>query len=143
ATLVFVVLRTWQSVRHLRAQARERHRQSITDHLTGLPNRRRLFEALEAFFLQPPGDRPELAFLFIDLDGFKRINDSFGHPVGDDVLGRVGARLQESLRESDLLARVGGDEFAALLVGTDADHAELVAKRITASLEAPFAIDAV
>ena len=143
ATLVLVVLRTWQSVRHLRAQTRERHRQSITDHLTGLPNRRRLFEALEAFFLQPPGDRPELAFLFIDLDGFKRINDSFGHPVGDEVLTRVSRRLARALRSTDLLARIGGDEFAAILVDTDDARTEVTAARLSASLEEPFRIDAV
>ncbi len=143
ATLLLVVLRTWMSVRELRAQTRERHRQSVTDHLTGLANRRRLFDALDAMLAEPPEDRPAFAFLFIDLDGFKRINDSFGHPVGDEVLKRVGQRLLDALRASDLLARVGGDEFAALLVGTTGDQALAIAQRVRASLDEPFRLDAV
>lgn len=143
ATLLLVVLRTWISVRQLRAQTRVRHRQSVTDHLTGLANRRRLFDALDAFFDEAPDDRPQLAFLFIDLNGFKRVNDSFGHPVGDEVLKRVAARLAESLRPSDLLARIGGDEFAAMLVGAGSNAAGALADRIGASLDEPFTFDAV
>jgi diguanylate cyclase len=143
ATLLLVVLRTWLSVRDLRAQTRMRQRQSVTDHLTRLANRRRLFEALDAFFAEAPENRPKLAFLFIDLNGFKRINDSFGHPVGDEVLKRVGARLADALRPSDLLARVGGDEFAAMLMNTEADEVVALASRLSASLEEPFTIDAV
>ena len=143
ATLVLVVLRTGLSVRSLRAQTRQRHRQSVTDHLTGLANRRRLFDTLNALFAEPEEQRPGLAFLFIDLNGFKRINDSFGHPVGDQVLTSVAARLQDALRPTDLLARAGGDEFAVLLLDTDADAALATAERIAAALYAPFALDAV
>jgi diguanylate cyclase (GGDEF)-like protein len=143
ATLVLVVVRTWQSVRHLQEQTREGHRQSVTDHLTGLPNRRRLFEALAAFFAQPPAVRPELAFLFIDLDGFKRVNDSFGHPAGDEVLTQVSARLARTLRPTDLLARIGGDEFAAILIDTDEAQAQRLAAALSESLEEPFRLDAV
>lgn len=142
ATLLLVVLRTWLSVRHLRAQTRVRHQQSVTDHLTGLANRRRLFEALEAFFAEAPGERPRLAFLFIDLNGFKRVNDSFGHSVGDEVLKLVSARLADSLRPTDLLARVGGDEFAAMLLDAGADTASAVAAHLSASLDEPFTFDA-
>ncbi|MGB9183305.1 MAG: bifunctional diguanylate cyclase/phosphodiesterase [Solirubrobacteraceae bacterium] len=143
ATLVLVVLRTWLSVRALRAQTRHRHRQSVTDHLTGLANRRRLFGALDALFAEPAEERPAFALLFIDLNGFKRINDSFGHPVGDEVLGRVGRRLQASLRPGDLLARVGGDEFAGLVIGAGSDDALAIARNLSASLVRPFALDAV
>ena len=103
ATLLLVVLRTLLSVKTLRAQSALRQHQSVTDSLTGLPNRRRLFAALDGYFAQTPAERPELALLFIDLNGFKRINDSFGHPVGDELLKQISVRLEQSLRPSDLL----------------------------------------
>ena len=143
ATLLLVVLRTTLSVRRLRAQSAARHHQSVTDSLTGLPNRRRLFEALDGYYAQPAVERPALAFLFIDLNGFKRINDSFGHPVGDETLKQISARMQGSLRPSDLLARLGGDEFAAMLVGSGAAEAIALAQRISVSLDEPFQLDAV
>jgi diguanylate cyclase (GGDEF)-like protein len=142
-TLLLVVLRTTLSVRRLRAQSLIRHRQSMTDSLTGLANRRRLFEALDAYFAQPSAERPDLAFLFIDLNGFKRINDSFGHPAGDTILRQVSARLQESLLPSGLLARLGGDEFAAMLVGCGADEAAGQADRLSHSLDEAFALETV
>jgi diguanylate cyclase (GGDEF)-like protein len=142
-TLLLVVLRTTLSVRRLRAQSLIRHRQSMTDSLTGLANRRRLFEALDAYFAQPPAERPDLAFLFIDLNGFKRINDSFGHPAGDTILRQVSARLQESLLPSGLLARLGGDEFAAMLVGCGAEEAAGQADRLSHSLDEAFALETV
>jgi diguanylate cyclase (GGDEF)-like protein len=143
ATLILVVVRTLLSVRELRAQTRHRHHQSVTDHLTSLANRRRLFDALEALYAERPEDRPAFAFLFIDLNGFKRINDSFGHSVGDEVLISVGRRLQNALRPGDLLARVGGDEFAALVIGAGPAEALAVADRIRAGLVDPFTLDAV
>jgi diguanylate cyclase len=143
ATLLLVVLRTILSMRGVRAQSNVRYGQSITDPLTGLPNRRRLFQVLDGYFAQPLAERPHLAFLFIDLNGFKRLNDSFGHPVGDRILKLVSARLERSLGPSDLLARLGGDEFAALLVGAGADEAAAVADRLAASLDEPFQLDAV
>ena len=143
ATMILVVVRTTLSVRSLRAQSQERARLSLIDHLTELPNRRRMFEALETELRAADHTPSPLAFLFIDLDGFKQINDSFGHPAGDDVLRRVGARLSSSLRSTDLLARVGGDEFAVILPGCDADVARGVAEHMSTMLDRPFAIDAV
>jgi diguanylate cyclase (GGDEF)-like protein len=142
ATLLAVVLRTGMSVRGLRALTKERHWQSVTDHLTGLGNRRRLSEVLDAFFTGRLDGERRLAFLFIDLDHFKEVNDSFGHAAGDKVLRALGDRLSGSLRESDLLVRVGGDEFAAVLIDADAERAAATADRLGATLQEPFAIDA-
>jgi diguanylate cyclase (GGDEF)-like protein len=130
------------SVRGLRALTKERHWQSVTDHLTGLGNRRRLSEVLDAFFTGRLDGERRLAFLFIDLDHFKEVNDSFGHAAGDKVLRALGDRLSGSLRESDLLVRVGGDEFAAVLIDADAERAAATADRLGATLQEPFAIDA-
>jgi diguanylate cyclase (GGDEF)-like protein len=146
ATLATVGLRLVLSVRDMRTLSQERHRQSVTDDLTGLGNRRHLFRVLDAFFADreetDTPDRP-LAFLFVDLNSFKEVNDSFGHPAGDELLTQLGARLQGALRNSDLLVRIGGDEFAVVLIDGDADYAVSVAQRLTASLEEPFVLDVV
>ena len=123
-----------------------RHRQSVTDDLTGLRNRRHLFQILNGFFAEEtdtplPGRR--LAFLFLDLSHFKEINDSFGHPAGDEVLKQLGTRLMGTLRDSDLLVRLGGDEFAIVLMDAGADDARSIAERATASLKAPFLLNGV
>ncbi|MBV9837276.1 MAG: diguanylate cyclase, partial [Solirubrobacterales bacterium] len=144
--LMVVGIRTASSVRGLRALTEERRRLSVTDHLTGLGNRRYLFEVLDGFFAHRPAeDEPpqRMAFLYVDLDGFKEINDSFGHPAGDEVLRALGGRFRSALDHGDVLVRVGGDEFAALLMDADADHAVTVAKRLVASLEGPFRLEAV
>ncbi len=144
AALIVVGIRLALSVRGLRTLTQERHRQSVTDDLTGLRNRRHLFEILDGFFAELDDtldSRRSLAFMFIDLCRFKEINDSFGHPAGDEVLKLLGARLMGSLRDSDLLVRLGGDEFAIVLMDADADDAKAIAKRLTASLEAPFVLD--
>jgi diguanylate cyclase (GGDEF)-like protein len=142
-TLLLVVVRTGLSVRSLRALTRERQRLAVTDHLTGLGNRRHLFDVLDEYFAAAADEARQLAFLFIDLDGFKQINDSFGHPAGDEILGRVGARLTASLRDSDLLTRVGGDEFAVVMMDAGVEQAAETARRLTDALHRPFAIDAV
>jgi diguanylate cyclase (GGDEF)-like protein len=109
------------------------------DVLTGLPNRvqldRRLTAALDA--ARETGEF--VAVLYIDLDGFKRINDEFGHRIGDIFLRRTAERFRSSLRENDLLARVGGDEFVSISMGMrqPEDGLELV-QRLLASLERPL-----
>jgi diguanylate cyclase len=143
ATLVVVGIRLAVSVRSLRTLTLRHEQHSVTDFLTGLGNRRYLFHVLNAFFAeaQTSGSERRLAFLFIDLNRFKEINDSFGHPAGDDILRHMGERFSGALRPSDALVRLGGDEFAAVLIDADSDCAEAIAKRLTASLEEPFALD--
>jgi diguanylate cyclase (GGDEF)-like protein len=146
ATLLVVGIRLLLSVREMQALSHERHRQAVTDDLTGLSNRRHLFRVLDAFFVEGDGSLMpgrSLAFLFIDLNHFKEVNDSFGHPAGDELLKQVGGRLSSALRQGDLLVRIGGDEFALVLVDGDASYAADVAQRVTDCLTEPFVLDAV
>jgi diguanylate cyclase (GGDEF)-like protein len=142
-TLVVVVVRLLLSFRDLTALNESRRRQALTDELTGLGNRRYLMGVLEDYFAGPAtGDEaPRLALLLIDLNHFKEINDSFGHPVGDEILMSLGPRIQGILRSSDVLARLGGDEFGVVLTDGDVDYATTVAERITAQLEESFNLD--
>jgi diguanylate cyclase len=145
ATLIVVGIRLVLSARTMRALTTKRYRQSVTDDLTGLGNRRHLFQILDAYFAgQAGGLTPgTLAFLFVDLNNFKELNDSFGHPAGDQILKQLGARLEASLRGSDELIRFGGDEFAVVLTDADTEYATTVARHLTASLQEPFVLDAV
>jgi diguanylate cyclase (GGDEF)-like protein len=146
ATLVVAGIRLALSVAGLRTLTQHRHRQSITDELTGLGNRRYLFQVLDAFFAEqadPEMPSRQLAFLFIDLDRFKEINDSYGHPAGDELLRQLGPRLASALRSTDALVRIGGDEFAIIMMDADADGTVAMARRLTATLEQPFVLDVV
>jgi len=114
-------------------------RQATTDHLTGLPNRRALFAEGHARLLEPHGRRQ--ALLLLDLDKFKEVNDSLGHHAGDLLLIQVGARLRDHLRKGDLLASLGGDEFAVLLADAGRDQATDVAVKLRAALAESFALE--
>jgi diguanylate cyclase len=141
ATLVLAAVRSGVSLVQLRELTEKRHGQAITDQLTTLGNRRALFELLDALLAendQTAGGIRKLAFLFVDLNRFKEVNDSFGHSVGDELLRQLGLRLKGVLRSTDLLVRLGGDEFAACLTDADADYGATVARRISARLEEPF-----
>ena len=125
---------------------RRRHSERVAylayhDDLTDLPNRTLLNDRLHQGILAAKRDTRALSLLALDLDGFKEINDSLGHPAGDRVLQLVAARLRAALRESDTVARLSGDEFAVLLPGTDAAGAELAAMKILQELQVPMLVE--
>jgi len=145
-TLVVAGVRSAVSLAGLRSITEQRRRESITDQLTGLGNRRALFQVMDAFTAQqrePDAPDRSLALMFVDLNKFKEVNDTFGHATGDELLRRLGARLEHSLRASDLVVRLGGDEFVVALLDAGADYAATVAGRLTAGIEEPFVLDAV
>jgi diguanylate cyclase (GGDEF)-like protein len=107
-----------------------------TDPLTGLANRRHLFERLESEFSRAQRYRRPFCLLYIDMDGFKAINDEFGHLFGDEILRGSARAMQAVLRATDALARIGGDEFAVLLPETDLVGAEQVANKLRKALTA-------
>ena len=110
--------------------------QAVTDELTGLANRRRFMEVLDLELKRSDRFRSPLALVLADLDDFKLVNDRFGHQTGDDVLRALSRVLRASLRDVDLPARLGGEEFAVLLPETDTTGAEGLAERLRAELEA-------
>jgi diguanylate cyclase len=140
-TLAVAAVRVGASLMRLRSLTEERHSQAVTDQLTTLGNRRGLFELLDTLLKEhQAGDEGarKLAFLYMDLNRFKEVNDSFGHSVGDELLRQLGARLSGALRSSDLLVRLGGDEFGVALLDANADYGATVAQRLAAKLEEPF-----
>ena len=109
------------------------------DELTGLPNRSQLHHVYTT--LRPRRNRP-IGVIYIDLDRFKPINDSFGHHVGDEVLRRVAHRLREVVRRNDVVARLGGDEFAVLVTGARTEGEILsIAHRVIEALNSPMTIE--
>lgn len=120
---------------------KENLRLAFEDHLTGLPNRAMFHDRLQQALLLARRHALPVSVMMLDLDRFKYVNDTLGHPVGDKVLKEVAARLRELLRESDTVARLGGDEFAILLPSGDVERANTVARRILSSLELPITID--
>jgi len=116
--------------------------QALHDSLTGLPNRVLILDRVEQAMARARRDHVDLALLFVDLDGFKDVNDNMGHKVGDDVLCSVAARFAGTLRESDTVARLGGDEFVVLAEGISlAAGPEIVAQRLLGVLAEPFHMD--
>jgi diguanylate cyclase (GGDEF)-like protein len=113
---------------------------AYTDGLTGLANRRRLFDAGTEALAQAQASGTELALLYLDLSRFKAVNDTWGHSMGDELLQIVAARLRTCVRPNDLAARPGGDEFAVLLPNADTEQALTVARRIVAELSQPFVL---
>lgn len=110
--------------------------EATTDPLTGLPNRAHLDAVADEFLALAERSGRPLACLMIDLDHFKRVNDTYGHAAGDAVLVEVGCRFGRAVRRSDVLVRYGGEEFLVLLPDTDAAGAVTMAGRLRDSLEA-------
>jgi diguanylate cyclase (GGDEF)-like protein len=108
------------------------------DQLTGLPNRTLLLDRLNQAISVSNRASRAISLLFIDLDGFKPVNDTYGHGVGDKLLKEVAIRLQSCLREGDTAARLGGDEFVVILLESDIDRAITVAHRILGTLRVPY-----
>ncbi len=132
--LAGLALERWREQEQLRYQAGH-------DLLTGLPNRSLFFDRLEHALARTARDPRQVAVLFIDLDGFKQVNDAFGHAAGDDLLAQVARRLQGSVRAGDTVARFAGDEFTVLLEDIQSlQEAITVAERMIRVLEKPFAV---
>ncbi|MBL4901632.1 MAG: diguanylate cyclase [Desulfocapsa sp.] len=121
---------------------RQFHHQLYHDTLTNLPNRSLFHDRLRLALSQARRNKTSLAVMFLDIDGFKGINDSFGHACGDAFLQTFGVRLRSCLRESDTLARMGGDEFAILIPRiTSRKDIENIAKKIVDEFKIPFKMD--
>jgi len=112
---------------------------AVTDPLTGLPNRALFMERLEAGLQHAESCGRHVALMFLDLDRFKLVNDGIGHDAGDRLLRRVGQRLHGALRNGDVLARFGGDEFTVLCEVTGSADVEAVVARLRAALATPVA----
>ena len=121
-----------------RALERQLEHKASHDHLTDLPNQASFYENLARALGRARRRGSKVALLFLDLDDFKLINDTFGHQIGDRVLVEVAERLKESLREADMAARLGGDEFAVLLEDvSDASETVRFAERLLTRMRTP------
>lgn len=135
----FVV--TYSDVNEIKNVQRKIEFLATHDELTRLPNRSVLMERLGMMLTTAKRQESMCAVLFFDLDDFKKINDSLGHNVGDLLLKQVSRRLQKCIRDTDILARMGGDEFVAILQSTSVNEIDEVAQRIIKVINAPFEIN--
>jgi len=124
------ILQMVQDITELKHAQAELQRLASTDGLTNLFNRRHFLELADTEVKRSIRFKHPLSLVFLDLDHFKRINDTFGHPAGDQALITFAQVCQENIREIDLLARFGGEEFALLMPETDLEQAERVAERL-------------
>ena len=137
-----------REISELRRSEQELEHHANHDPLTGLANRRRLFHELPLAMAHATRVGGKFALLYVDLDGFKTVNDQGGHDAGDRVLREVAGVMQQGLRQADLVARVGGDEFVVLLPGCDGGGALRVATDLRRRLQAApplagsFSVDA-
>jgi diguanylate cyclase len=128
-------------ITELRRIERELEHRASHDPLTGLPNRHRLQEEMQHAIAHAVQTGEGLAVLYLDLDGFKQVNDRGGHEAGDRALHEVAQRLQQGVRQGDMVARLGGDEFVVLLPGCrDATAARAIADSLRAHLRTPHTL---
>jgi diguanylate cyclase (GGDEF)-like protein len=142
-----VVRAIWNATRAARTERaltlaeNQRSHNALHDHLTRLPNRSLFFDRLEQALSVSERQREPVALLTLNINGFNRINGEMGHETGDNLLCRVADRLRNALRKSDTLARIGDDEFAAILpTGATHDGSRQAADKLIRALEAPFEI---
>jgi two-component system, cell cycle response regulator len=142
--VTIVLARLHLTVRERGRLAVRMHTLAETDALTGLPNRRVYEQRMAKAAEEASGGGDPVGVLVIDLDRFKLVNDGYGHPVGDQVLQQVSARMAAALRDTDLLARVGGEEFVVLAHGAGGSELYDLAERCRAAVAArPFVVDGV
>ena len=143
---LLVVARMWVAINQIMAVSQQRaklqhellHR-AAHDSLTGLPNRAQAMRLIQGALARAQRSGAVVGLLFVDLDGFKAINDSFGHSAGDQVLRTAAARMQAEVRAGDVVARLGGDEFVVLLEPLDEQaSAVAVADRLVAAVSRPM-----
>ena len=134
ATEPYAVVCSFEDITERKAFEQRLLAQSMTDALTRVANRRRFLEVAEIEIDRARNTGAPISFLMLDIDHFKRVNDSFGHDAGDDVLRAISAELGARIRTSDCLARMGGEEFAVLLPGTPLAHAARVAQALCDSV---------
>jgi diguanylate cyclase (GGDEF)-like protein/PAS domain S-box-containing protein len=134
-------VRVFTDISLLKETQKELEQLASFDTLTGLPNRRLLHDRLEQAARRAQRSNKGMTVMFIDLDGFKKVNDTLGHDVGDLLLQEVALRLQKCIRLSDSVGRLGGDEFAMVLEDTqERSDSIMIGERILAALAAPFVL---
>ena len=144
-TLLLAKIKAMLRIKNLQDELREKNRllaeMAVTDGLTGIPNYRYLIDKLEEEIKRSHRYNTPITMILLDLDNFKEVNDTFGHRHGDFVLREIAERLLQGLRETDILARYGGDEFALLLTQTDEAGGRKVARQVLDRLSEPVITD--
>lgn len=130
-----------RSIEHFNEAVQTERYRALHDPLTSLPNRTLFHERIDHALTFAKREQKEVALMVIDLNEFKEVNDSLGHQAGDKLLLQASQRLKEVLRESDTLARFGGDEFAVILPQTTQSQANILAKRLSMAIRSPFIIE--
>jgi diguanylate cyclase (GGDEF)-like protein len=132
----------YRDITEQRTLADQLHHQALHDALTGLPNRALILDRVEQALVRARRRRSPIAVLFLDLDGFKAVNDTYGHAAGDQFLQAVSARLSGAVREADTIGRLGGDEFVVLAEESSLDAGpEVIAERQRDVLAEPFHLE--